>query len=367
MRRDILEAATRRVVADLKESGIAAMFLKGTDGFRQGNAEERQKSAWISLSAITDFINKVSSYSDAEISILHIFQLTDLADPEAWQAAIREPDIDFLFQNNNRVNNVVNFLPMVTELLRREYDPKMAEPSASELEVQTVILADEGGDSLSAPTRLIELLASVESIYKIIATVEGMPDAKLAVVGLDSGSEKSFDFLGLARLMHELRETLKEVYNMVAFHRQNVTLKNLQVAGETMSVVQKIAKMEQNELIPEEEGRRLRHALYTNLEKFAATGAYTREMDGPRQPASLVMKPQPFLLTGPIGEMDRAQGNDVEITSAATEGDGVPSVDRDSSFTENELAEAAKLLRAARNSAPTPKRRTRKQGGRSSE
>src|SRR5688572_30400471 len=100
------------------------------------------------------------------------------------------------------------------------------------------------------------------------------PDKHLAVVGLDSGSEKSLDFLGIARLMHELRELVQALYNIVAFHKQNVTIRNLQVASETLGVASKISKMEESDEIDSEQASRMRHALYQGLERLAATGAY---------------------------------------------------------------------------------------------
>ncbi len=354
MRREVLQAGLRQILIDLEESGMSEMLEKMALILRNPGKAENPLD-WFNFSVITSYISKVQTYNDAEKHVFSILGLTSVADPLFWQGQLKDYEAGTcydLFQKVQRSNQII--LPILS-LLDRDYNDLGKNESflGDDVLVQTVILSDEGGQ-LSSPMRIVELITAVQQIYAVIAEADGISDASLAIVGMDSGSEKSFDFLGLARLMHEFRETVQMVYNMITFHKQNVTLKNLQVAGEAMAVVGKIAKLEKSKAISEDDASRMKQRLFAGLERFSATGAYTQEMDAPHLPPALAMRPQPRMLTGPAENIVR-QGNDAvnadpQAQEEASTDVPVEDVDLQSAneFSASELEAAVRLLRTAK-------------------
>jgi hypothetical protein len=342
--------AVRRIVVDLNDSGIVEMFSEGVDTYQKSSSSEREKSTWIEFTILSNFISRTSSYSETENYILNIFNVFPLTQPSTWQPYFTISDIGFLYSNYNHLRTFREFLPKIVTLLEREYngERREKEDAAEGVSIQTVILSEEGS-GLSSPKRITELLHSISQIYDVIAEMEGVSGNSLAIVGMDSGSEKSFDFLGLAKIMQELRETLQWAYNIVVFHKQNVTVRNLQVAGETLSVVAKIAKLEADKAISSEDALRMRHGLFTGLEKFSETGAYIPEMNSERQSPALVMRPQPRLLTAPPEEIIR-EANQASTSSEA--GAAVEIIEEQ--FTPEQIRAAVALLSLSERS-PQPK------------
>ena len=357
MRREVLQVAVERIVDDLQTSGIADMLQEGVTNYNGGRPKENQQD-WISLECITEYINAVRSYNKVESEILSILSIDELSYTAFWQSSMREFEPQKFFPLGSRVRQVLSFLPRIMHLLDREYDHKENRPvDDNGVSVQTVVLSDEG-ESLSSPDRLIELLRSIQEIYSVLASIDGVPSESLAVVGMDSGSEKSFDFLGVARLMHELRETLQSAYNMIAFHKQNVTMKNLQVAGESLAVIAKIGKLQQSQVISEEEAARLKYSLYAGVERFTCTGAYIPEMNAVQPLPALVMKPQPRLLTGPVEELVRG-ANPAQDQQGEADNLPPPQEDDNNGFSSDEIAAAVQLLKKSRASTSAPSARHR--------
>jgi hypothetical protein len=348
MRREIFEAAALRVARDLKTSGMAEMLTNAV--MRTNESKEKSSNSWISISAISRYIALVSEYSPSEMEIVRIFDIEALADPTEWQRQLSEPKGHFIYSAYQASENATNLLPRIAEALERDYRKtddasNIPNGAARDLEVQTVILTDEG-ESLSKPQRVVDLISSVQDLYSTVARLENISEDTLAIVGMDSGSEKALDFLGIAKAIHELRELLNFIYVSVAFHKHNITLKNLEIAGETISTVSKIGKLERDKAISSEEAKRLRHTLFSAMEKFASTGAYTQEMGatGNLTPP-LVMRPQPRLLTGPAESIARDSGDETNVDDTEPSPTDSPNETHvHETYSSEQIAAAIKLL-----------------------
>lgn len=316
MRRDVLLNSLEKILGDLQDSGVVGMLTSTLSAMRDRGQSDKNINH-LNFGAISNYLIRVHNYDDTDRYILKVLHLDSLSDPQVWQQQINEMDPAFLFSNNQFIRNAIEVIPQIVTLLARDYlgqDASIHGHSIDEgMAVQKVILSDEG-EALSSPQRVIELLNSISALYNVIAEVEQMPKDSLAIIGLDSGSEKSFDFLGIAKVMSELREILQWAYNTIAFHKQNVTVRNLQIAGETLNVVQKIGKLESTKALSSEEAQRLKHGLFAGLERFSSTGAYTPEMSEFGTAPALAMRPQPRLLTAPASEIIR-ESHDFEASS----------------------------------------------------
>lgn len=338
----------------------------------QGRSSPKDSSeGTINLAIISEYYRRVSSYPEHAKEILKILGLESAADPLFWQAQIGESDPNQIFSLKSSFRSAETFLPRVLEMLERDYGDVVDSNESMRskidgLEIQTVVLSDEG-DSLSSPSRLIDLLTAVREIYAAVAEIEGLPTDGIAVVGLDSGSEKSFDFLGVARIISEVRLLLQFLYTAVSMHKQTVTLKNLAVVAETMPLIHRLDKLKHDNIVDEESASRIRHNLLANLEKFSSVGAYTPEMKKVLSTTpSLVMRPLPRLLTGPARALTtQVELEDLSSTTESTSdvGDTQTAVDETSEFSADELAAALKFLKAAKESTGNtskPRRPARK-------
>ena len=348
MRRDIIIHEIEMLLNDLSESGMVAMFERGLEVLRsRGNASENLR--WTDIGVIIEYSRRAADYTIQQNYILDVLGLEALSNSRSWQEQSSDTSTEFIYLNHQKINQALTFCPKFLKLIKRESDELNDEIDvANDVLVQRIILTDEG-KNLSSPQRIIELLQSIEQIYLVICEAHQMRGQKIAIVAIDSGSEKSFDFLGIAKLMYELRETLQSVYNMVSFHKQNVSLKNLQVAGETLAVVDQISKLEQSEAISAEEATRMKHSLFVGLEKFAGTGAYTPEMNVVAPVPSLVMRPQPRLLTGPADSIVREANEHEAVDGAnvkANNGDTTLEDIQKNDLTDAEIMAAIKSLRS---------------------
>lgn len=357
MRRAVIQDSVKTVLHDLEQSGVKDFFQETMEVFQRENPSAGRLDAF-NLTVLSDYLIRSSNYTDNEKYILEVLGLSELLIPAFWQQFLDKDSLELplIYGFNNKIRNAVSFLPKIIKLLEREHDPvelnSLTRSDDDGVSVQTVVLTDEG-DALSTPERLVELLSSLSLIYKVIAEVSGVSENSLAVVSMDSGSEKSFDFLGIAKLMHELRETLQWAYNTISFHRQNVTVKNLQVTGDTLSLVAKINRMETDGDLTNEQALRLKHGLFTGLEKFANTGAYIPEMSDTRPQPALVMRPQQKLLTANAASLVR-DAKDASFDEAHHIGNVNENQNQQESeieFTPDQIAQAVALLKQSKGEA----------------
>ena len=348
MRREALKSAIERISSDLTQSGLNKMFEDALAHFRNSASTDSKREQWASHSCISDYLVRTSRYGSAEISVLRSLNMDDFLKATFWEVAFEGTDAGFIYSTNSKINFAVTYLPKIVALLRRELidEDQMDLEVTKNVSIQRIILVDEAG-KLSSPDRIIEMIQSIKSIYSVIAEINNYTGDDLSIVGLDSGSEKSFDFLGVAKLMHELRETLNSVYGMIAFHKHNLTMKNLQIAGETLKVVEQIRNLETDGAITNEEALRLRHSLYSGIEKFASTGAYTPEMEGNIDTPQILMRPQTRLLTGPVEALSESttERREENVNDA-------PDLETEQEFSKEELRAAASILRRTKSNKP---------------
>lgn len=359
MRREALLSYIDNIVTDISETGISAMLDNIVERF-QTVQNGKDTSPALDLQVISTYFSKYQNYSDGEKYIIDVLGIDQAADMRFWQNSLSDLDVTSIYTLRSKVRLALDLLPRIMILLSRSYaeqvDDRHSPRSVVDgTEIQTVILTDEG-DALSTPDRLIDVLQSVREIYKAVAIIEGHSPDGIAVVGLDSGSEKSFDFLGMAKVMQEVRALFEFLYTSIAFHRQNASLKNLSVVAEAIPLIQKVEKLRVDKALDEEGASRIKRALINNLEKFASAGAYTPEMKRAvgNSPA-LIMQSQPRLLTGPAPELGR-EGNAHDRVIAADQsvvlgdissslaGDAAPANNGSSKFTPEQIAAAIALL-----------------------
>ncbi|MHC4331729.1 MAG: hypothetical protein ACYSWW_26805, partial [Planctomycetota bacterium] len=106
------------------------------------------------------------------------------------------------WQNVSSIRFAQDHLPKVVSLLARQSDrisqpkKKGAEAKENGLSQLSVTVIEEVQHS--SPERLVLALQSINGLYRACAQLMGESEGDLCVVACDSGSDKSFDFLGVA-------------------------------------------------------------------------------------------------------------------------------------------------------------------------
>jgi len=283
---------------------------------REAN-RERKGSADI-LDVFRQYAAATAAFSHIERELLAIFSLTQLYRTQFWFNFITGPKESARHTElSYALRTFLVFTPRIVKLLQTDATRlKYAGRKTEGHEVLTTILI-EPADKASRPDRLVDALRSITTLYEVVATIQQVPLDTLSVVGCDSGSDKSFDFLGVSSAIRNVKDILIEVWDRVVFYRQLRAEANVQAALRSLSVVDEVSRLRDEGKLGPEEAERLKHKALTGASLFLECGMTIPELDAhtsnnPR----VLLAPQPKLLAGtnlatgsPNG---KAEADDVE-------------------------------------------------------
>lgn len=149
MRRKVLKNSVQKVLNDLISTGLAPMIEGAVKSLRESGP--KTDNSWISLDIISKYLSLVSDYDDNEIYVHKSLDLTLTADPNTWQRLFIEPEPSLIMPINNRIQTALRFMPSILSVLEMDYEdggPVESKLISNDLEIQTVILTDEGDRSL---------------------------------------------------------------------------------------------------------------------------------------------------------------------------------------------------------------------------
>ena len=159
----------------------------------------------------------------------------------------------------------------------------------------------EEADKYSNPKRVIETLEAVQLLYESVAILEGQRnDQQMILLACDSGSDKSFDLLGIAKLVEAVKEIILSLWDRVVFFREQKMGVRLELVASKLPIIEKISEMEKAGNLEREQAEILRRDIGLGAEKFINAGAIIPEIEShshfnPRQ----LMSPEPKLLAMP--------------------------------------------------------------------
>ncbi|MEO0422615.1 MAG: hypothetical protein AAF184_09790 [Pseudomonadota bacterium] len=289
MLREQLIDGIREVVDALNEAQIE-MVLRGRP--------DRQNVARF-VSANSRWSVRSANFDSVARQVLAVFDLEKLDSPEFWGTLMRaesgKGDADAARSVYTSVYHLRRFAPPIVSLLDRSNVEQVR--GSSEGLLTLYVIEDTGS---STPTRLIYALQSVESLYSAIAQLEGETDHALSVVACDSGSDKSFDLLGAAKIIQLVKEVFIELWDRIVFHRERKAEKQLEILSGTLPLYERIAEQREAGSIEPEMAEILRRQVASAVEQFFEAGVTIPEINDratvdPRR----LMSPEPKLLTGP--------------------------------------------------------------------
>ena len=178
----------------------------------------------------------------------------------------------------------LEFFPSVAALLRQDHINYSHESSQEEIAVSTdesrqilTVILPENHREISSPERLIKALDSIQLFYNVFAKLEDVDSSELSIAAIDSGSDKSFDFLGAAQLMSSVKELIIELWDRIVFYRERKLHEKLDLVAKSLPILERINALEKEDKMGKEQCELLRRAIIDGANKFISSGAIIPE------------------------------------------------------------------------------------------
>lgn len=375
MRREVILKSVRRIQTDLVNSGVSEMLSTAFEKIRRASTEEGRKQHWVSWAAFQEFSIRYSSYTEEEKRVLSILGLERLSSADYWQKLSLSPNPAEMYELNNSISSAVEILPKIVELFKQshveEFESQDSDPP-DELRGKTLIrlILVEDEQQYSSPERLIVALSAFSGLYAVIARLSSEPSNDLIVLAIDSGSDKSFDFLGAGKIMEQLRLLIASLWDRRVLYRAAPLAQSLNLISQSLPILKEIEALREEGALSPEEAELLRRKTIECSTKFLESGAITQDMDfrSELSPRAL-MRPEQKLLAAPIPDQANPKTPDAEKVDAdggmgapsepSAPDEGEDAVDR---LTREELTQLKDLLRTSvsPNAATRPSRRAKK-------
>ena len=194
--------------------------------------------------------------------------------------------------------NVIFVMPKLRELLTRETDKGeliIADSQGTEREIKRVrVLIAEKERSLTDPQIIINVIRSMDELYSASSGPACRAGVNLSIGSIDSGSAKSLDFFGAAAIMEDVNIAPDQCLGPDQICGGGNFRYQIEVAMMAAGFVARIKDAQSQQMLGEEQAQRIdRGVVAKSIETLFRSGAYTEEMDAPRDiRASQVLTPK---------------------------------------------------------------------------
>lgn len=362
MRRAEIKQGANEVLAALDKSGLGQALQQRERGREGLDPNLLQKFKVYSIQA--------SRFSDPARQMAIILELHALEDPETW-VAVSEPDGPARWHLVRSITFAMETLPKFLHLL----DQKGVENYVNVVEkgrlpneayqVLSVIVLEED-DQFSRPQRLIEVLEGSSMLYEACAILLGESPDRLTVLSCDSGSDKSFDLLGAAKVVEQVKEVILGLWDKVVFYKEKKFAAQADATLQGLAVFARLNEMESTGQMGREQAELVRRGLMNGCQKFLNAGAIIPEIrDHSHHNPRVLMAPEQKLLMAPASA-------EVPSGDSSSSPNGPTDVKAHSGLSNEEVLERMKKLEAllaqqAERGSEAPKRPGRRREKRSSE
>jgi hypothetical protein len=277
--------------------------------FKEGKGDrvtEQTMAAF--LSSINKYSLAASKYNKAAKQLARILGINKLENPETWaKLTIISPEsVTFMRRINYDIEFAISHLPKIIDMLQPDiYNIIKEQTATGEIKFEgkallSVIILEEK-NRISSPQRLKEVLDSIILLYDACSIIINEPSTDLCVIACDSGSDKSFDFLGLAKTIECIKQVILDLWDRVVFFREHQLSQRINLVAQALPIIDKIGELEKQEKIGPEMAEILRRKVSDGASKFLSSGAIipdieTRSTFNPR----VLMAPEPKLLAHPL-------------------------------------------------------------------
>jgi hypothetical protein len=282
MRRDELIQALENVRRALSQAKIYQVI---TASLRSGSKSDA--GAAPTYQAYATFMTAYASFGEAEKRVMEALKLTPLTNPEFWTKLLaRDPSSAAPGEVRLGAMMVRDFFPDIEKLLSRSTDMvgmnfEDHEKSGQPVEARKIrFFVREPGEPSLTVKHFGQIMESIENLHNAITTIYDLPPSELVVGALDSGSDKEFDLLGIAKAVKILSETLLEGWNRYRSAKATDTSVSYKTALEGITVLEKLQLAQQNNSLSAETAESLRRTIVKSIDDLFSNGVYTDAMEG---------------------------------------------------------------------------------------
>lgn len=310
MRREELLNATRKILADIEDCGIQHYIDQYIGQMRQ---QKENKEFKFPVECFQKYLLLTQDYDETHRTICSILNIDMLLDINFWHIIgnpANNERTEATYKLTQNIHLAVLFLPKILTLIKQDYISAIKEnspdiPDVIKDKVLLNVIVIEEKDQFSSPLRLSHLFESISEMYSVFAKIENESESDLIVLTCDSGSDKSFDFLGAAKIIEQVKETILEIWERKVFYRQKHMSNNIELIANALPVVERIEELKKSKTIEPEMAELLKREIISGATKFIKTGAIIPELEAvsshsPRQ----LMKPEPKLLISPWSDKE---------------------------------------------------------------
>lgn len=320
MRRVEIIDSVVRVQNALNKSGLTATTIRSL-----GDRAGKETGKYL-LQALRDYNLQAKDFRTVEKKITEILQLEVLEDTDFWinvaTGSEEPPVIHTLYSRLRFVEEYLSkFLKLLeTDAIQAARETSDKPPTDREGSSVLSVIVIENPKQLSRPTRLINIRESITLLYEANAILLNVPSEGLSVIGCDSGSDKAFDFFGLANVMKNVKEVILSLWDRVVFFREQQMEARIDLIRKSLPVVEKISDLERQKKIEPEQAELLRRKLFDGCTKFIESGAIIPEIqDRAFHNPRVLMSPQPKLLTTRASDGDETENSDSRSKTGVAE------------------------------------------------
>ncbi|WP_419812691.1 hypothetical protein [Bacterioplanoides sp.] len=300
MRREAIYNSVSRIIKDLQDCDIQGFIDNIFEHYRGRDSENKNS---LPLKIFHKYMLATSNYSDDDIEVCRIIGIDDLLTPDFWQN-LSEPS-GRIHEVYSSVNFALNHLPKLLMLSKQHYVQDIKDQSGDipeELKGKTLLtlLILEDDEQFSSPKRLTSALSSIADLYEVVSTIDNESPNELIVLACDSGSDKSFDFLGLAKVVEQVKEIIITIWDRRVLHRHREASETLSLISESLPILEKIDRLKDSGAIEREQAELLKRKTISGVTQFFEAGVIIPELESESSHApKQLMKPEPKLLVSP--------------------------------------------------------------------
>jgi hypothetical protein len=197
------------------------------------------------LTSLQNYSLEEAKFGKVERQIVSMMGLEHLAKAKHWPELLIDEHSRRLYELRRDLFHLKNFLPKFLKLIEQDFvevmkhDPNKAPSNLQGKALITVIIIEEK-NSFSNPRRVIETLEAVELFYNAVSILNGeSAEQKMILLACDSGSDKSFDFLGLAKLVEMVKEIVLSLWDRVIFYREKQMGERIDLIAKSLPVIER--------------------------------------------------------------------------------------------------------------------------------
>jgi hypothetical protein len=297
MLREEIVSGALQLRSALAEGGILKV-LRISAGAAKAETDVKVKNELV-LKAFQQFTITSANFSGAASKIQDIMGLSALNSPAFWSALTTPERSREAHEALFSVEFAITHLPKIVELLSQDSMTQEiflfhGQDLASG---RLKLILPESTGAASRPQRIVDALLSISLLYEAFADIDKLPISTLSVIACDAGSDKSFDFLGVADLMKAVKELLLSVWDRVVFFREQQVAHRLELIASSLPIIEKLGDLQRENKIGPEEGELIRRKIVEGVTKFIGSGS---TIPGMRERSALdprvLMAPEPKLL-----------------------------------------------------------------------